>query len=112
MPNAPLTVLLATKNGEHVLPRVLDAYRRVAIPAMGWKMVIVDNGSTDSTPQIIESARNDLPLEVLQQPHPGKYRALNSAMGAVEPGLVIFTDDDAIPDPLLPHRLGEVSRNA
>jgi glycosyltransferase involved in cell wall biosynthesis len=99
MPNAQLTVLLATRNGEHVLPRVLDAYCRVAAPAGGWKMVIVDNGSTDSTPQVIDSFRNDLPLQVLQQPHPGKYRALNSAITAIEGGLVVFTDDDSIPDP-------------
>jgi glucosyl-dolichyl phosphate glucuronosyltransferase len=94
-----LTVLMATRNGEHVLPRTLESYRRIVAPAVGWKIVIVDNGSTDSTPKIIESFKKDLPLEILQQPISGKNRALNSGIAAVEGHLVVLTDDDAIPDP-------------
>ena len=42
-----LTVLCATRNGEHVLPRTLEAYCRVEAPLHSWKMVIVDNGSNN-----------------------------------------------------------------
>jgi GT2 family glycosyltransferase len=97
MQNVQLTVLMATRDGQYVLPRTLDAYRRVAAPPVGWKMVVVDNGSTDATPAIIRSFEKDLPLVLLQQRLAGKNRALNTGLEAVEGRLVIFTDDDAIP---------------
>jgi glycosyltransferase involved in cell wall biosynthesis len=92
-----LTVLIATRNGEHVLQRTLEGYCRVQAPSHGWKMVIVDNGSEDSTPVILASFKKRLPLETLQQPIAGKNRALNTGLCAVEGSVAIITDDDAIP---------------
>ena len=96
---ASLTVLFATRNGESVLPRTLEAYCRVDAPTRPWKMVIVDNGSQDSTQAILASFRKRLPLETLQEPTAGKNRALNRGLTACEGRLVIITDDDAMPDP-------------
>src|SRR5688572_25020140 len=99
MDDVHLTVLLASRNGGAVLPRTLDGYRRAATPPVGWKIVVVDNGSTDDTQQVIESFKASLPIEGLTQPIPGKNRALNTGLGAVEGRLAIITDDDAIPEP-------------
>jgi glycosyltransferase involved in cell wall biosynthesis len=99
MNDVHLTVLLASRNGGAVLPRTLDGYRRAATPPVGWKIVVVDNGSTDDTQQVIESFKASLPIEGLRQPVPGKNRALNTGLGAVEGRLAIITDDDAIPEP-------------
>ena len=60
---------------------------------------MVDNGSTNSTPEIIKSFSKDLPLETLSQPIVGKSRALNTGIEAAEGRLVVFTDDDTIPSP-------------
>ena len=92
-----LTVLLATRNGGHVLPRTLEGYCRVEPPSR-WKIVIVDNGSDDFTPSILASFQNRLPLEILREPIAGKNRALNRGLSVLEGPLVIITDDDAIPD--------------
>jgi hypothetical protein len=94
-----LTVLLATRNGAHVLPRTLGGYRCVAAPTFGWKLVVVDNGSTDATPEILKSFETHLPLQVLHQPVPGKNRSLNVGIRHAEGSLVVLTDDDAIPHP-------------
>jgi hypothetical protein len=94
-----LTVLLASHNGALVLPRTLEGYRYAEAPPVGWKMVVVDSGSTDSTPDILRSFADDLPLESLYEPVPGKNRALNAGLEVVEGDLVILTDDDAIPAP-------------
>jgi glycosyltransferase involved in cell wall biosynthesis len=59
---AALTVLICTRNGASVLPRTLEAYCRVENPSHAWKMVIVDNGSVDSTPAILASFKNRLPI--------------------------------------------------
>jgi cellulose synthase/poly-beta-1,6-N-acetylglucosamine synthase-like glycosyltransferase len=94
-----VTVLFATRNGAHVLPRVLMAYRAAATVATNWKLVVVDNGSTDATAEILDAFRRELPLEILQHRPPGKNRALNAAIGAMEGELVVLTDDDAPPSP-------------
>jgi GT2 family glycosyltransferase len=94
-----LTVLLATRNGAHVLPRTLRGYRCVVTPTFGWKLVVVNNGSTDATPEILRSFQTHLPLQVLDQPVPGKNRSLNAAIQLAEGSLVVLTDDDAIPHP-------------
>lgn len=93
-----LSVLFATRNGELVVCRTLEGYCRVEKPALAWKIVVVDNGSDDHTPDLVASFKNRLPLELLSQPAAGKNRALNLGLNAVEGGLVIITDDDAIPD--------------
>lgn len=98
MSTIDITVLFATRNGEDVLSRTLEAYCRVEGDACNWKMVIVDNGSEDLTPTILASFKKRLPLETLRQPIPGKNRALNYGLGVVEGRLVIITDDDAIPE--------------
>ena len=99
MDDVALTVLLATRNGEAVLPRMLEGYRQIQPPSVRWKMLIVDNGSTDATAKIIEGFRAQLPLDMLREPVPGKSRALNSAIPALQGKLIVITDDDTIPHP-------------
>jgi glycosyltransferase involved in cell wall biosynthesis len=92
------TVLLATRNGGQVLRKTLAGYCDVIRPACGWKIVIVDNGSTDSTPDVIEYFSRHLRIERIPQPVPGKSRSLNAGLKAVEGEFAIFTDDDAVPN--------------
>ncbi len=96
---------MATRDGAGTLPMVLDAYCRLAVPAGGWRLLIIDNGSTDGTAQLLASYNRHLPLQRLHEAQAGKNRALNHALDAAlaMPGaaqdLFIFTDDDALPAP-------------
>jgi len=94
-----LTVIFATRNGMRTLPYVLDAYLRLQLPEGGWKLVVVDNGSIDSTREIVASYSDRLPLTPLCEETPGKNAALNAALARIEGDLVVLTDDDALPDP-------------
>jgi L-malate glycosyltransferase len=97
MSDVQLTILFATRNRQHLLARVLEGYRRATTPPVRWKMVIVDNGSSDATPAILKTYQRILPLESMLEPVAGKNRALNRALAAVEGRLVVITDDDAVP---------------
>lgn len=99
MRKVQLTVLLATRNGERILPRTLSGYTRLVVPPVNWKIVVIDNGSTDGTLEIIKMFQKDLPLELIQEPMLGKSRALNTGITAIEGDLAVLTDDDSIPDP-------------
>ena len=100
MPKKALTVLFATRNGEKVISRTLSAYRRLEQSDISWKLVIVDNGSSDSTLKLIKSFQDHLPIEVYIEPVAGKNRALNRGLQAVEGQLIVLTDDDTLPDVL------------
>jgi hypothetical protein len=62
------------------------------------RYVIVDNGSTDDTAALLRAAA--LPgMTLLNEPVPGKNRALNRALDILgEADLVVLTDDDVLPD--------------
>ena len=98
MSRADITVLLATRNRQKLLGRTLESYCRSEIPQHSCKIVVVDNGSEDSTPATLASFKKRLPLEVLRLPIAGKSRALNFGLNAIEGRLAIITDDDAIPN--------------
>ena len=71
---------MATYDGAATLPRVLDAYCRLLPPAQPWRLLVIDNGSTDATAQILAQYAPRLPLHTLHQPQRGKNRALNRAL--------------------------------
>ncbi len=93
------TILIATRNGAGTLPRVFESYRHLDTTGLQWKAVVIDNGSTDSTAEVVERHARDLPLVLLKEPRGGKNAALNRAVGEAQGDLLVFTDDDVIPDP-------------
>jgi glycosyltransferase involved in cell wall biosynthesis len=96
-PESMLTVLFATHNRAKTLPEVLGAYCALEPPAGGWKLVIVDNGSTDHTKDVITSFRHHLPLAYLFEPRQGKNAALNTGLSSLSGDLIVLTDDDVLP---------------
>ncbi|WP_311196895.1 glycosyltransferase [Rugamonas apoptosis] len=96
-------MLMATYNGAPTLPRVLAAYGALAAPDGGWQLVIVDNGSTDHSRDIIAAHARRLPLRYVYEGRRGKNAALNRGLALVledaATDLVVLTDDDALPAP-------------
>jgi glycosyltransferase involved in cell wall biosynthesis len=94
-----LTVLLATKNRAPILREVLASYCALRPPDSGWELVVVDNGSTDNTPEVLAAFSQRLPLHSVREPKAGKNSALNTGLKLVAGDLVVLTDDDAFPAP-------------
>jgi glycosyltransferase involved in cell wall biosynthesis len=93
-----ITVIFASFNGEDTLPIMLDAFVDINPPEGGWNIVAVDNASTDRTKEIIISYSDILPINYLYQSKQGKSHALNMGMAHANGDLIVFTDDDVIPD--------------
>jgi hypothetical protein len=94
-----ITVVLATYNGGEKLRLTLESFTKLVSPPGGWKLVVVDNASTDATANILESFKNSLPLTTIYCGEPGKNAALNAAISQFEGDLVVNTDDDVIAQP-------------
>jgi glycosyltransferase involved in cell wall biosynthesis len=70
---------VASYNGAGTLPRALEAYSELEQPPVDWKLVIVDNGSTDHTQDIIRAFATRLPVTSVIEPRRGKKRRSISA---------------------------------
>lgn len=92
-----LTVFIATRNRARILRDVLESYCALDQPTGGWKLVIIDNGSTDGTAQVVSSFANRIPVKYVLEAREGKNFALNTGLGQLEGDLAVFTDDDAFP---------------
>ena len=89
---------MATHNGATTLNTVLTSYLELHVPKGGYKIVIVNNASTDNTQPVLDRFKDRLPLTVIKIEEQGKNIALNYGLDHVEGDLIVFTDDDAVPD--------------
>lgn len=60
------------------------------------ELIVVDNGSSDDTPQVLREheARAPYPVVLIHEPRAGLSRARNAGMTAARAAVVAFTDDD------------------
>jgi glycosyltransferase involved in cell wall biosynthesis len=90
---------MASHNGGRTLGPVLETFTQLKAPASGWKLVVVDNASTDQTRELLETFQRRLPLTILFEQTLGKNAALNTGLKSAEGDLAVFTDDDVFPKP-------------
>ena len=93
-----VSVVFATRNRAASLTQVLERFTMLIPPANGWKLIVIDNGSTDGTLALLRAYSDRLPLVALSEPRAGKNRALNAALPHFEGALVVLTDDDVLPE--------------
>ncbi len=95
------TIQLCTYNRAHLLGRVLDACFEQTVAAPTYEVVLVDDGSTDDTPGVIEAARKraTCAFTVVHQANAGLARARNAGIARARGERIIFIDDDVLPIP-------------
>lgn len=84
------------------MPRLIEALERQSLPRDVFEVVIVDNGSTDDTYEVLEkiAARSSLNLHVARlDRNRGPARGRNAAWRQTRAPIVAFTDDDCTPTP-------------
>lgn len=89
--------LFATRDRCDQLRETLDHYLALNTDGLTWELIVVDNGSTDDTPQVLRQYAEDLPLVALRHGAPGQNRARNQALSCAHGRFFLFTDDDVLP---------------
>ncbi len=91
-----VTVVVPTYNRAASLGRLLDALAGCDVPPGGIEVIVVDDGSTDGTPDVVR--RSPVGARYLRQANRGPAAARNVGWRAARSPLVAFTDDDTVPE--------------
>jgi cellulose synthase/poly-beta-1,6-N-acetylglucosamine synthase-like glycosyltransferase len=97
------TILIPAHNEEKVIARTIEAMLRLEYPKEKLKIMVINDGSTDGTRDIIEGyARADHRIEIFDVPKgeggKGKSRALNLGVQRVTSDVIAIYDADNTPD--------------
>jgi glycosyltransferase involved in cell wall biosynthesis len=95
-----ISVIISTRNRAAQLSRCLHHVGLIRTHTP-WELVVVDNGSTDGTTDVLgEFARRvRFPLRIVSEPVAGLAHARNAGLRAARGEIVIFTDDDCYVHP-------------
>jgi GT2 family glycosyltransferase len=87
-------VVIATHARETLLARTLASLAGCRRPEGFGGTLVIENGGRGDTERVVREAPAALGARYLFEPAGNKCRALNTAVAAIEDGLVVFLDDD------------------
>lgn len=91
------TVAVCTRNRQETIEACLASVVAQDFPKERFEVVIIDDGSSDGTPDIARRFVSDAPpiVRYIRQPHGGLSAARNRAVTEGRGDLICFLDDDA-----------------
>lgn len=97
-PPPRFTVMVPSYNQAHYLPATLGSLRSQTLP--DWEAVVVDDGSTDGTPQVLAAQAADDPrIRVFRKPNGGVATALNEALRRARGEWICWLSSDDLFEP-------------
>jgi glycosyltransferase involved in cell wall biosynthesis len=88
------SVVIPTHNEEANIARCLDSLRRMDFSSALFEVLVVDNGSTDTTRALASSFQNVLPLRVLDKPDAYISAVRNAGAKLARGQFLAFLDSD------------------
>lgn len=90
-----VTVIIPAFNEEQTIESTIESLLALEYPADRLSLMIVDDGSTDNTRDVIEKYRSDERIQIFSKENGGKYTALNFGIERVETAYVGCLDADS-----------------
>ncbi|WP_200343869.1 glycosyltransferase [Halochromatium glycolicum] len=90
-----VSIIIPTYNRGRLLRQCLDAVL-MQQEAPPFEVVVVNDGSTDETAEVIKEYAN---VRLISQTNAGPAAARNNGAAQARGEIVVFTDDDCIPEP-------------
>lgn len=97
-PEPRVSVVIPTRNRASLLESALESLARQSLPAEEFETIIVDDGSTDETPDLCARWAARLALTTLRIQPSGIAAAKNMGVFAARSPILFFFDDDDVAD--------------
>jgi glycosyltransferase involved in cell wall biosynthesis len=96
-----VSVIIPTRNRSDVLPALLCALERQDYPVHLMQIVVIDDGSTDCTAELLAQFSQCTPLDFVYECRPleSAGAARNRGLSLSSGDLILFLDADTIPEP-------------
>ena len=104
MAKLPISVLIDTYNHERFIEKAINSVLEQDFPAAEREIIVVDDGSTDRTPQIVQ--RFEPRLRYIRKENGGQASAFNVGIPECQGQIITFLDGD---DYWLPGKLSRVA---
>ncbi len=100
MAEPTVSIVVCTQNRADMLRGALSSLYDLATSGFTYEVVVIDNGSTDHTPQVISAAASESqhPLRGICEPEKGIVPARNRGIRESRGRWLAFFDDDQIAD--------------
>ena len=89
-----ISVIVPTFNNRSVLEKTLEALQTQTFPAADYEIIVVDDGGTDGTAEMVEAMRGPAQIRYLAQSNRGRAAARNSGARAARGRILLFIDSD------------------
>jgi glycosyltransferase involved in cell wall biosynthesis len=101
-----ISVVIPTYNRKESLRRTLDGLSRQRYPLANFEAVVVSDGSTDGTEDMLAQFAQSAPflLRTITQRNGGPSTARNRGIWEAQYDVIVFLDDDVDPSPDFLHR--------
>jgi GT2 family glycosyltransferase len=97
--NPTFTIVIPTYNRVERLQRVISALEQQSYPLNAFEVVVVSDGSTDGTDAYLSELRSKVRVRWFTQPNRGPAAARNLAVEKADGEIILFIDDDVVPEP-------------
>lgn len=90
-----LTVIIPTLNRAESLKIALNSMVKQTLPQTEFELIVVDNGSTDKTKEIVESFRSKIAnLQYWYEQKPGLHAGRHLGLEKSKSNILVYADDD------------------
>jgi glycosyltransferase involved in cell wall biosynthesis len=96
-----VSVIVPVFNQAAQMPSLLEALAGQTVLPPDREIIVVDNGSSDESPDLLRAARSELPdlRVVVEDAVRGSYAARNRGIDMSRGAVLAFTDADCLPQP-------------
>jgi glucosyl-dolichyl phosphate glucuronosyltransferase len=90
-----LSVIIPTRNRAEILKQALESLVQQKLSQNSFEVIVVDNGSTDKTKEIVDSFLNKISnLVYIYDDNPGLHIGRHRGLEAAQSDILVYGDDD------------------
>lgn len=104
-----VSIITPTYNRAYILGTAIESIQAQTYPT--WELIIIDDGSTDDTKQLVENFKDDR-IKYLYQANTGQTKARNTGLSVAKGDWIAYLDSDNTLGPTyLEKMLGAIEKN-